>query len=176
MSNAITGINKGLQSRILVYLVWRTCFVPLVIKLECVSGLDIQFEQSENDNPARKKLVQVARCDESYTAFGGRSIQTFGTVVRRVTLGQATVTWVRFPQGAKTLHSAKQVVGLTLALYIAAQSMIFSLSNFLNCNLALTGFLSLHMNIRLPLFWSTWSWARGPDLASCADLARGQWV
>ena len=27
------------------------------------------------------------------------------------------------------------------------------------------------MNIRLPLFWSTWSRARGPDSATCAGLA-----
>ena len=30
------------------------------------------------------------------------------------------------------------------------------------------------MNIRLPLFWSTWSRARGPDSATCAGLAHGR--
>ena len=33
--------------------------------------------------------------------------------------------------------------------------------------------LTLNMNIRLPLFWSTWSPARGPDSATCAGLAHG---
>ena len=34
--------------------------------------------------------------------------------------------------------------------------------------------LTLNMNIRLPLFWSTWSLARGPDSATCAGLAHGR--
>ena len=34
--------------------------------------------------------------------------------------------------------------------------------------------LTLNMNIRLPLFWSTWSPARGPDSATCAGLAHGR--
>ena len=34
--------------------------------------------------------------------------------------------------------------------------------------------LTLKMNIRLPLFWSTWSRARGPDSATCAGLAHGR--
>ena len=34
--------------------------------------------------------------------------------------------------------------------------------------------LTLNMNIWLPLLWSTWSWARGPDSATCAGLAHGR--
>ena len=34
--------------------------------------------------------------------------------------------------------------------------------------------LFLNINIRLPLFWSTWSQARGQDSANRADLARGR--
>ena len=34
--------------------------------------------------------------------------------------------------------------------------------------------LTLNMNIRLPLFWSTWSPARGQDSATCAGLAHGR--
>ena len=34
--------------------------------------------------------------------------------------------------------------------------------------------LTLNMNIRHPLFWSTWSPARGPDSATCAGLAHGR--
>ena len=34
--------------------------------------------------------------------------------------------------------------------------------------------LTLNMNIRLPLFWSTWSTARGQDSATCAGLAHGR--
>ena len=33
--------------------------------------------------------------------------------------------------------------------------------------------LTLNMNIRPPLFWSTGSRARGPDSATCAGLALG---
>ena len=32
------------------------------------------------------------------------------------------------------------------------------------------------MNIWLPLFWSTWSWAQGQELATCAGLAPGHWL
>ena len=34
-----------------------------------VSGLDIQLEQSYNNSPVRKKLLQVAKYDESYPLF-----------------------------------------------------------------------------------------------------------
>ena len=34
--------------------------------------------------------------------------------------------------------------------------------------------LTLNMNIRLPLFWSTWSPALGQDSATCAGLAHGR--
>ena len=36
-----------------------------------VSGLDIQLEQSENDNPVhtQKKKLQVAKYDKTYTVF-----------------------------------------------------------------------------------------------------------
>ena len=46
------------------------------------SGVDIQAEQSENDNPARKKRFQVARNDESYTVFFYGLIRTYGLGVK----------------------------------------------------------------------------------------------
>ena len=36
--------------------------------------------------------------------------------------------------------------------------------------------LTSKMNIRLPLFWSTWSRVRGKGLATCAGLAHWQWL
>ena len=54
------------------------------VNQEFLADLDIQQEQSENENPACKKLVQgikVARYDDSYTVFFGRSTQTYGLVV-----------------------------------------------------------------------------------------------
>ena len=64
----------------------------------------------------------------------------------------------------------------TCAFYIAELSIIFSFLDFVSCNLALTGcslwtWFPGYMNIRLPLFWSTWSRAQGPDSATCAGLA-----
>ena len=48
-----------------------------------VSGLDIQLEQSENDNPVRKKnRLQVAKHNASYTVFFGHLIRTYGLVVK----------------------------------------------------------------------------------------------
>ena len=64
-----------------------------------LSGLDIQIEQSDNDDPALKKWVKIAKYDESYTVFFGRSesIQTHGLSL------SVRATWFRFPQGAETL-------------------------------------------------------------------------
>ena len=47
------------------------------------SGLDIQPEQSENDNPARKKkLFQVAKNDDSCTLLFIITIRIYGSVVK----------------------------------------------------------------------------------------------
>ena len=66
--------------------------------------------------------------------------------------------------------------------YIAvlSGSMIFSFSNFVGSDLALTlpdKDLTSNINIRLRLFRGTWSRARparGPDLATCAGLGHGK--
>ena len=36
--------------------------------------------------------------------------------------------------------------------------------------------LNLNLNILLPLFWSTWSKARGKDSATCAGLQNWKWL
>ena len=48
------------------------CIDQKGVSQEVLADLDIQQEQSENENPACKKLVQgikVARYDDSYTDF-----------------------------------------------------------------------------------------------------------
>ena len=57
-------------------------------------------------------------------------------------------------------------------LYCCALYNFFFL-DFVSGNLALTGF-TLNMNILLPLFWSTFSPARGQDSAICVGLAHGR--
>ena len=42
-----------------------------------LSVLDIQLEQSENDDPESKKIVKVARHHNSYTIFLIKSIRTY---------------------------------------------------------------------------------------------------
>ena len=78
-------------------------------------------------------------------------------------------TWVR---GHFEGHWARQCTD-TSAFYIAALSLYIFFLDFVSGDLAMTGFLTLNMNIRLPLFWSTWSQARGPDSVTCAGLSHG---
>ena len=50
----------------------------------CVSDLDIQLEQSENDSPAREKSGSRLRETTShiYTVFFSQLIRTFGSVIK----------------------------------------------------------------------------------------------
>ena len=57
--------------------------------------------------------------------------------------------------------------------YIAVLSIIFFLG-FRQWRSRADKILTLNINTWLPLFWSTWSRARGPDSATCAGLAHGR--
>ena len=59
---------------------------------------------------------------------------------------------------------------MTRALLYCSLSINFSLG-FRQWRSRADRLLNLNMNIRLVLFWSTWSQARGPDSATCAGLA-----
>ena len=62
--------------------------------------------------------------------------------------------------------------------FLLLHSLYFSFpANFVSGNLALTG-LYLNMNIWFSLLWSTESWVRGPESATCAGLAwqAGTWA
>ena len=59
-------------------------------------------------------------------------------------------------------------------IYIAALStFLFLFLGFRQWRSRDDRVLILNMNIRLPLFWSTWSRTRGPDSATCAGLVYG---
>ena len=66
-------------------------------------------------------------------------------------------------------HWARQCTDMH-AFYIAALTIIFFLG-FRQWQSFTDRVLTLNMNIWLPLFWSTWSWASCPDSATCAGLA-----
>ena len=85
-------------------------------------------------------------------------------------------TWVQFLHGADYLCSAAAILRGTesvSAFCIAALSIIFFFA-FRQWRSRIDRVLTLNMNIQLPLFWSTWSPARGPDSATCAGLANGR--
>ena len=71
-------------------------------------------------------------------------------------------------------HWARQCTD-TRAFYIAVLSVISFSSTWIlsvaNWQFRADRVLTLNMNILFPLFWSTWSRARGPDSATCAGLA-----
>ena len=77
--------------------------------------------------------------------------------------------WILLPcSGHFAWHWARQCTD-TRAFFIAALSIIFFFQWLSRADRVLT----LNMNIWLPLFWSTWSRAWGPDSATCAGLAHG---
>ena len=71
------------------------------------------------------------------------------------------------------IREQEPVSALTRTPLYAALSIIF-LFGFYQWQSRADSVLSRYMNIRLPLFWSTWSRARGPDSATCAGLAHGR--
>ena len=82
--------------------------------------------------------------------------------------------WNLLPRrGHFAWHRARQCTD-TRAFYIAALSIIFLLLGFRQWRFRTDRVWTLNMNIRLPLFWSTWSPALGPDSATCAGLAHGR--
>ena len=82
------------------------------------------------------------------------------------------VLWVRFVHGA-ILCGTEPVSAQTRALYCCALYNYFFLK-FRQWRSRTDSVLTLNMNIRLPLFWSTWSSANGADSAICAGLAHGR--
>ena len=98
--------------------------------------------------------------------------------LRWVTLSLAT--WVQFSQSAETFGCWRQFcvalrpsVHWDARLHIAALSTKISFVDLVGGNLVSADkVLTFNMKIRLLLFWSTWSQARGQDLVTCAGLAR----
>ena len=100
--------------------------------------------------------------------------------LRRVTESLATLglipawCWNSLqPLGHFAWHRARQGND-THAFYIAVLSIIFLLLGFRQWRSSTDRILTLNMNIWLPLFWSTWIPALGPDSATCAGLAHGR--
>ena len=137
--------------------------------LYMLSGLDIQLEQSNNDNPSlqTKNCFKVAICNKF---FFNRSIQTHYLVVKAASCSE----WHGFPAGWQWM----------LKLPAAILSGTEPVSA---CYTLLIGFLgirswwsrpdrvsTLDMKIRLPLFWNTWSRVRGMDSVTYAGLVHGR--
>ena len=82
--------------------------------------------------------------------------------------------WVQFPQGNKNLSETRRPFCVALS---AVLSVIFCFLDFVSGYLAppcADRVLTLNMSIWLPLFWSSWSRALGPDSATCAGLEHGR--
>ena len=115
--------------------------------------------------------------------FSG-SIRTYGLVIKanNSETGDRRI-WVRFPQEAETLCSPLAILHGTSALKsssvhlhvrfpIASLSIFSFFLEFHPWRSRTDRVLTLNMNIRLPLFWSTWSRARGSDLATSGPHVR----
>ena len=125
-----------------------------------VSGLDIQPEQSKNDKSCTQKIRSKLRNTMTHTSFF--SVGWYSTMaqwLRRVVMNRAI--GIRFRRvlislqpGHFAWHRARQCTDTRFS--ISAIYIIFFYFDFVSGDLALTGFY-----IWLPLFWSTWSRARG---------------
>ena len=96
-------------------------------------------------------------------------------------LVDSLVTWVRFVCGAESfcrsaaaiLRGTEPISAQTCVLFILLTLYNFFFLGFRQWQSSTDRILTLNMNIRLPLFWSTWSQALGLDSATCAGLAHG---
>ena len=135
-----------------------------------MSGLDIQPEQSDNDNPACTKAVPGCDTLRVISRFSAKWHEPMAQSFKQVAMSLAT--WDRFPHGAETL-SASRPFFVALSPDTRAFILLRSLYFFFVWQSRADRALTLNMNIQLPLrlFWSTCSRALGPDSATCAGLA-----
>ena len=159
-----------------------------VFKNSGISSLALIFIlsnlQSQNDNLERKKAVPG--CDMRRVIF-----HFFQAIDTNLWLsGQHEALW-----GGQLGFDSRRILKLYAAprpfcvslspsvhwharFYIAALALIFQVFflGFRQCRSRAERMLTLNMNIRLALFWSTWCRARGPDSATCAPagLANGR--
>ena len=94
-------------------------------------------------------------------------IRTFGSVIKAASRRMLKLFAVPLPFLREPVNT------LTHALLYCCAVYNFYFLGFRQWRSRADRVLTLNMNIRLPLFWSTWSRARGPDSAICAGLAHG---
>ena len=132
------------------------------------SGLDIQPEQSKNDNPARKKLVPSYGCEIQQVIFQEINLNLWlSGLEEKQWLPVSRATWVQFLQGAENLCSSSAILRGTEAdwahqctdtrAFILMHSLLFFFLGFRQWRSCAGKVLTLNMNIWLQLFWSTWS-------------------
>ena len=126
-----------------------------------------------------KKLVQGCKTWQVITIYFCRSIQIYGLMVKTShsdsgDTGLNPAGWCNSlpPHCHFAWYWACQWTN-TFTFYIAVLSKVDFLL-WISSVAILQGF-TLNMSIWLPLFWSTWSWALGPDFAMSVGLANGQW-
>ena len=125
-----------------------------------------------------KNRCQVARYDKSYTFFFSWLIRTYGSMVTELTVTQR-VGWLGFdsrrelklslPLGHFSWHWAYQCTDTRA--FILLRSLFLGFHQWQS---RADRVLTLNMSIRLPLFWSDWSRAQGPDSATCTGLVHGR--
>ena len=167
-------------------IVWREYWTPIhvqckntywskVYSLEfwyILSGLNIQLEQSKNENS-----VHVERYDKSYTVVIYRSIRTYGLVVKAHSKSGAIGSipagcWNSLQPFSFAQHWANQWTDKRALVLL--RSLWFVSFEFRMWRSRADRFFTLNMKIGLPLFWSTWSGTKGQDSALCVGVAYEQ--
>ena len=129
-----------------------------------VSGLDIQPQQSDNDHPACNKVVPGCQIQQVIYSFLPCKWLRWLTM--------SLVTWVQVSLGYFAWHWACQCTDMLAFLLLC--SLYFFFLGFCQWQFCSVRVLTLNMNTRLPLFWSTWSRSLGQDSTKCAGLAHGR--
>ena len=137
-----------------------------------MSGLDIELEQSENENPARKKIALRLRDVTSYTSFFSLYRWSSRSESGDMCLILAGCWNSLQSLGHSAWHWARQCTDTRA--FILLHSLQFFFLGFRQWRARADRVVTLNMNIQLPLFWSTWNWARDQDSAIWAGRAHGR--
>ena len=133
-----------------------------------VSDVDIQPEQSQNDNPACKKKKAVPGCEIDRVIYN-----FFHSIATTLWLsGWGESKWVgRHVFDSRKIRKLSAVLRhfawhwarqwIDTCAFILLCSLYFFFLGFLQWRSRAERVLTLNMNIRLLLFWSIWKLARG---------------
>ena len=153
---------KGLRSRILVLRAWPWYSTWDILDRQiCTQQSSCRLQNTSSNMTSHKPFSLYV--DTTLTRANGWVANLKVSSIKSGDLGSIPAGFWNLlpPLGHFAWHWARQCTD-TRAFYIAALSIIpfFRFRQWRSCS---DRVLTLNINIWIPLFWSTWSRARGPD-------------